>query len=329
MKNFLCSVLLGVLSVLLLAGGCAEMAVEADKPVSLLEDMGQPAMTFSFAGHQGRIFKLPDPPPNRDFVGTGGLAVFVHGAIYQPGEEYRPPSGSGGYDGNYVGIYQYSKHEKRDEYLRRREIGESKGRSDNLTVCKDYVLFERKDGMLGLYDGKKSYRGSVPWKVKYNRMVGAPNGELLMVQAPDTICLAKLEGTSIGETQVILSEARKSLEEPTALLRPIHLEGDNLFVSLSLGDNHPQMLCLFNRTGELRTCYLGKLGKAADWAVTKHYVLQVGREGDLLIFDRATGKRIFNEPLNGFRALHIYPLDGDRVLLCGGCSTYGVLALDD
>ena len=94
MKNFLCSVLLGVLSVLLLAGGCAEMAVEADKPVSLLEDMGQPALTFSFGGHQGRIFKLPDPPPNRDFVGTGGLAVFVHGAIYQPGEEYRPPSGS-------------------------------------------------------------------------------------------------------------------------------------------------------------------------------------------------------------------------------------------
>ena len=78
MKNFLCSVLLGALSVSLLAGGCAEMAVEADKPVSLLEDMGQPTLAFSFAGHQGRIFKLPDPPPNRDFVGTGGLAVFAH-----------------------------------------------------------------------------------------------------------------------------------------------------------------------------------------------------------------------------------------------------------
>ena len=329
MKNILFSVLLGVISISLLAGGQAEMAVEADKPVSLLENMGQPVMTFSFAGHQGRIFKLSDPPPNRDFVGTGSLAVFAHGAIYQQGEEYRPPLDSDDYNDNYVGLYQYSKPKKEDTYLVRREIGEMTSRRDNLTVCKDYVLFGRKDGMLGLYDGKKSYKGSVPWKVEYHGMVGAPNGELLMVRAPDTICLAKLEGTSIGETQVILSEVRKKLEEPTALLRPIHLEGDNLFVSLSLGENHPQMLCLFNRTGELRTCYLGKLGKAADWAVTKHYVLQVGREGDLLIFDRASGKRIFNEPLNGFRALHIYPLDGDRVLLCGGCSTYGVLALDD
>ena len=329
MKNFLCGVLLGLLAVSLLAGSHVGKAAEADKPFSLLEDMGQPVMTFSFAGHQGRIFKLADPSPNRDFVGTGNLAVFAHGAIYQQGEEYRPPLDSDDYNGNYVGLYQYSKPKKEDTYLVRREIGEMMNRKDNLTVCKDYVLFGRKDGMLGLYDGKKSYKGSVPWKVEYHGMVGAPNGELLMVRAPDTICLAKLEGTSIGETQVILSEARKSLEEPTALLRPIHLEGDNLFVSLSLGDNHPQMLCLFNRTGELRTCYLGKLGKAADWAVTKHYVLQVGREGDLLIFDRATGKRIFNEPINGFRALHVYPLDGDRVLLCGGCSAYGVLALAD
>ena len=326
--------MVGIASVSLWAGFQQEVNAGVTKSVQetkvpaydVLEVTGKPALTFSFAGHKGRVFALEGPTMSRDFVYAGNRIVFAQGAIFRHGSEYRPPQ-EGMEDEPWSELYRMPLEGNKVQL--RKKIEDSDAGKDDIAVCGGYVLFQCvRDGMLALYDGQEVYQGVAPWKEEYHGMVGTPNGELLLVRQPDTICLAKLEGKVISEPQEILAHARKVLEEPAAVLSPVFLDDKELFVSLSLGEKFPRMLCSFDRKGELLTCYLGRNGKNTSWAVTEHYVLQAGRDEGLIIFDRATGKRLFAEKIKDFYPSYLYGLEGDKVLMSGGCAEYSLMELE-
>ena len=146
---------------------------------STLEIDGEPDMIFPFDGGQGRIYTIEGPAADRDFVFLGERIVYAHGAIYRHGEGYRPPKDGKPDIDDWQELYEMPVKDR--EIHGRFGIEPSKGsgaeKGYNLAACGGYVLFERsKDGLLGLYDGKKSYMGTGPWKEEYCGMVGTSEG---------------------------------------------------------------------------------------------------------------------------------------------------------
>ena len=99
-----------------------------------------------------------------------------------------------------------------------------------------------------------------------------------MVRSPDTVCIGKLAGTSIAEVREIVPHALEALQLSKGALRPVRLNEDELFVSVSQGDKAGEMLCCFDREGQLLACCEGDYGGKADWAVTENYILQSSGE---------------------------------------------------
>ena len=284
-----------------------------------LETEGEPDMTFSFDGGHGSIYTIDGPAADRDFVFLGERIVYAHGAIYRHGEGYRPPKDGKQDTDDWQELYELPVKERKikGRFGIEASIGSGAESGYNLASCGGYVLFERsKDGMLGLYDGKRSYVGTVPWQKEYSGMVGTAGGELLMVRSPDTICIGKLAGAAISEVRDVVPHALDELQLSQAALRPVRLNEDELFVSVSQGDGTGEKLCCFDREGDLLACYEGDYSNKTDWAVTENYVLQSSGD-NLSIYKLTTGKKLFAGTLKDLHVKCMYTLDGDRVLVCG------------
>ena len=292
---------------------------------------GEPDMVFPFDWGQGRIYTIEGPAADRDFVFLGERIVYAHGAIYRHGEGYRPPKDGKPDLDDWQELYELPVKDRKihGRFGIESSRGSGAEKGYNLAACGGYVLFERsKDGLLGLYDGKKSYMGTGPWKEEYCGMVGTAEGELLMVRSPDTVCIGKLAGTSIGEVREVVPHALEALQLSKGALRPVRLNDDEMFVSVSQGGKAGEMLCCFDREGQLLACYEGDCSGKADWAVTENYVLQSSGE-NLSIYQLTTGKKLFAGKVKDFYVKCLYALDGDRVLVCGhyGRAMFFVLEL--
>jgi hypothetical protein len=292
----------------------AEMNVD-----SRLELSGAPVAKLYFPDGKGEVLAINGPAADRDFVFLGERIVYAHGAIYRHGEGYRPPQDGKQDTDDWQELYELPVKERKIKGRFGIEASKGSGAESgyNLASCGGYVLFERsKDGMLGLYDGKRSYVGTVPWQKEYSGMVGTAGGELLMVRSPDTICIGKLAGAAISEVRDVVPHALDELQLSQAALRPVRLNEDELFVSVSQGDGTGEKLCCFDREGDLLACYEGDYSNKTDWAVTENYVLQSSGD-NLSIYKLTTGKKLFAGTLKDLHVKCMYTLDGDRVLVCG------------
>lgn len=332
------SLLAGVLSASIITGGqgqggASELIVSQESELNVdnrLELDSDPVNKFFFPEGKGRIFAINGPAADRDFAFRGKRMIYAHGAVFRHGEEYRP-SGADCDEELLDSLYRFPI--ENGSIKARWEIESSKGTGTherNLTVCKDYVLFERsEDGTMWIYDGKKAYGGKVPWKEAYNGMVGTAEGELLLVKQPDTICVARLEGMEIGEPQEIIAHAGIYVGKPETVMRPVYLDKDELFVSMPAKDGG-EALASFSRDGELIMIYDEVDIETSDWAVTDNYVLAAGSTG-LAIYERRSGVAVLtDETTKDFHAVLLHALGGDRVLFYGICENgmFGVIELE-
>lgn len=332
------SLLAGVLSASIMTG-CQGQGTDSESIASQnaemnvdsrLELSGAPVAKLYFPDGKGEVLAINGPAADRDFVFKGKRMVYAHGAVFRHGEEYRP-SGADRYEELLDSLYRFPV--ENGLIKTRWDIDRCIGtgfHERNLTVCKGYVLYERsEDGTLGIYDGKKTYGGIVPWKEEYNGMVGTPKGELLLVKQPNTICLARLDGMSISEPQEIIAHAGDSVGRPKVVMRPVYLDEDELFVSMPAKDGGEALAC-FSRDGKLIMIYDEADTVTSDWAVTDNFVLETGSTG-LAIYERRSGVAVLtDETSKDFRAVLLHALGGDRVLFCGRCGKgiLGVIELD-
>lgn len=332
------SLLAGVLSASIMTG-CQGQGAPGEPIVSQEAEMNvdngleidsEPVKKIYFPDGKARIYAIHGPAADRDFAFRGKRMVYAHGAVFRHGEEYRP-SGANCDEELLDSLYRFPV--ENGSIKARWDIESSKGTGTherNLTVCKDYVLYERsEDGTLGLYDGKRAYGGEVPWKEEYNGMVGTAEGELLLVRQPDTICLARLEGMEISEPQEIIAHAGTYVGKPEAVMRPVYLDKDELFVSVPAKDGGEALVC-FSRDGKLIRFYDEVDTETTDWAVTDDYILETGSMG-LAIYERSSGVAVLtDETQKDFHVVLLQALGGNRVLFCGICGNgiLGVIELE-
>ena len=332
------SLLAGVLSASIMTG-CQGQGAPSEPIVSQEAEMnvdnrfeldGDPVNKIYFPDGKARVFAIHGPAADRDFAFRGKRLVYGHGAVFRHGEEYRP-SGTGCDEELLDSLYRFPV--ENGSIKARWDIESSKGtgaHERNLTVCKDYVLYERsEDGTLGFYDGKRAYGGKVPWKEEYNGMVGTAEGELLLVRQPDTICLARLEGQEISEPQEIIAHAGTYLGMPEVVMRPFCLDKDELFVSMPAKDGGETLVC-FSRDGKLIRIFDEVDTETTDWAVTDNYILETGSMG-LAIYERSSEVAVLtDETQKDFHAVLLHALGGDRVLFFGICDNgiLGVIELE-
>lgn len=286
----------------------------AATPSAKLELKGEPTSTFQFGNKTAKIYELKGPAADKDFVFVGERIVYANGAIYIHGEA------SDGKGGDIEGLYKFPI--KDDTITGRELVAESDGHSDNsrnLAVSRDNVLFELKEGhKLGIYNGKKLDKSDSKWKDDYDEMVGFAEGnELLLVRSLDTICTAKQELTDIKGIKEVAANVCETLKlNDAGPLRPVYADANEMFLSCQVNaDDFTTDLFSFDKNGKFGTRYEGIKQDAADWAVTKHYILQAGSTGEMLIYERATGNRIYDSKVRNLNPQYLYSMGGDMVLI--------------
>lgn len=102
---------------------------------------------------------------------------------------------------------------------------------------------------------------------------------------------------------------------------------NELFLSTPLSfDDFTTDLVVFDKQGKLLARYGGMKNDPADWAVTKRYIIQAGRNG-MLIYDRSNGQKIFDSKVNNFKPRYLYSMGGDMILACADETKFYILDL--
>ena len=323
----------GLVSAALLAGcgggsgakGDGDPKKPAATPSAQVEMKGDPASTFQIGNKTAKIYELKGPAADKDFIFVGERVVYANGAIYLHGEA------SDGKGGDVHGLYKLPL--KGDTITGKEMVAASDGDAGdkrNLAVCRDKVLFQLKDGgKLGLYNGKSVDKSDSKWKDEYDSMVGFAEGsELLMVRGTDTVCVAKQELSDIKGVKVVVDDAKKALKLEDAVLRPVYADANELFLSTPLSfDDFTTDLVAFDKNGKFLARYSGLKNDPADWAVTKHYIVQASPASGMLIYDRSTGKKIFDSKVNGFEPHYLFSMGGDMILACVNETKFLILDL--
>ena len=159
----------------------------------------------------------------------------------------------------------------------------------------------------------------------------------------------------IKNVKVVVDDAKKVLKLEDAVLRPVYADANELFLSTPLSfENFTTDLVVFDKKGKLLARYAGlkddpadwvvtKFSRSepleealtvsvtcrpADWAVTKHYLVQASATGDVLIYDRSNGKKVFNARVNQFVPRYLYSMGGDMILACDNVTKFYILKLE-
>jgi hypothetical protein len=334
LKKAAIGLMAGLVSAALLAGcgggggnkGGDDPKKSAATPAAQVEMKGEPASTFQIGNKTAKIYALKAPAADDKFLFVGQRVVYANGAIYLHGEM------SDGKGGDVQGLYKLPL--QGDTITGKEMVAASDGDSGdqrNLAVCRDKVLFQLKDGdKLGLYNGKSLDKSDGKWKDDYDSMVGLAEGsELLMVRGTDKVCVANQELSDIKGVKVVVDEAKKALKLEDVVLRPVYADANELFLSTPLSfENFTTDLVVFDKKGKLLARYAGLKDDPADWAVTKHYLVQASATGDVLIYDRSNGKKVFNARVNQFVPRYLYSMGGDMILACDNVTKFYILKLE-
>ena len=333
LKKAAIGLMVGLVSAALLAGcggggggnkGGDDPKKPAATPSAQVEMKGEPASTFQIGSKTAKIYALKAPAADDNFIFVGERVVYANGAIYLHGEM------SDGKGGEVKGLYKLPL--QGDTITGKEMVAVSDGdEADkrNLAVCRDKVLFQLKDGnKLGLYNGKSLDKSDSKWKDEYDSMVGFAEGsELLLVRGTDTVCVANQELSDIKGVKVVVDDAKKALKLEDAVLRPVYADANELFLSTPLNfDSFATDLFAFDKNGKLLARYSG--GKEyGEWAVTKHYIVQANANNDVLIYDRSTGKKVFDSQVRDFGPRYLFSMGGDMVLACVDETKFFILDL--
>lgn len=284
----------------------------AATPSAKIELKGDPTLTFQAGKKTAKLYELKAPADFGDFNFTGQRIVYAHDGIYLRGEA-KDSKGK-----ELEGLFKMSL--KGDTLAEPEFIAESADDSDqarNLTVSRGDVIFELKEGhKIGIYNGKSLKKSDSKWKDDYDEMVGFVEGsELLLVRHLDEICTANQELSDVTGVKEAVKDARKTTKLEDAVFRPVYGDANELFVSSPLdGDDFTSALFSFDRKGKLLHRYDGLPGEG-EWAVTKQYVLQAGQDGDLAVYERESGQKIYDSKVRDLDPKHFAFLGGDTVLI--------------
>lgn len=323
----------GLVSAALLAGcgggggnkGGDDPKKPAATPSAQVEMKGEPATTFQIGDKTAKIYALKAPAADDNFLFVGQRVVYANGAIYLHGEM------SDGKGGDVQGLYKFPL--KGDAITGKEMVAASDGSAGdqrNLAVCRDKVLFQLKDGnKLGLYNGKSLDKSDGKWKDEYDSMVGFAEGnELLLVRGTDTVCTAQQELSDIKNVKVVVDNAKKALKLEDAVLTPVYADANELFLSTPLNfDSFTTDLVVFDKKGKLLARYSGIKNDPGAWAVTKRYIVQACSNSDVLVYDRSTGKKVFDAQVREFAPRYLFSLGGDMVLACADETHFFILDL--
>lgn len=310
-------------------GGGDDTKQPAATPSAKLEMKGEPTYTFQIGSKTAKLYELKGVrlkklKDNFNFIGE--RIVFANGAIYLHGEVEKA-----GKD-----VKQLFKLPLNGDTLGEPEpVAESDGEADdkrNLAVCRDKVLFKLVEGnKLALYNGKSVDKSESKWKDEYDGMVGfAETGDLLLVRSLDTICTAKQELSDIKGVKEVVKDAREVMKlKDAGPLRPVYADVNEMYLSLQTDpDGFTTDLVAFDKNGKFMNRYNGVKDRAGDWAVTKTYLVQASDEGTTLIYERATGKKIYDSKVNDFTPSYLYAVGGDMILAyCDWSDKFFVLDL--
>ncbi|MBR2216434.1 MAG: hypothetical protein IJ849_11875 [Selenomonadaceae bacterium] len=284
----------------------------AATPSAKIELKGEPTATFQFAKKTAKIYQLDEPAADKDFNFEGQRIVYAGDSIYIHGEA------SDGKGGDVQGLYKLP---LKDNKITGRELVAESDGSDgdyrNLAVSRGNVLFKLKENdKLAIYNGKSVDKSDSRWKDDYDSMVGFVEGaELLMVRDTDTICVGTQELSDITGVKVIAEDVQEKQNLEGGAMRPVYADINELFVSSPTSfDDFKTVLLSFDKNGKLIHRYEG-VG-AWDWAVTKNYVLQAGDDA-MVIYDRASGEKLYDSKVRDFAPQYLYSLGGDMVLAYG------------
>ena len=192
----------------------------------------------------------------------------------------------------------------------------------NLTVSGGNILFEQKAGgghKLGVYSGLGLGKEPDKWKDDYDEMVGSLEGDdILMVRSLDTICVGKRNLSEIKGVKEVATNVRETIKMKDAgPLRPVYIDANEMFLSCPTdSDGFTTVLLRFDRQGKLLSQYEGIKDIPDGWAVTKHYILQADDDGNMVIYNREDGKRVFDSKLRDMKPSYLAPMGDDMVLLC-------------
>ena len=332
-KKALVGLMAGLVSAALITGcgggggkGGDDPKQPAATPSAKVEMKGEPTSTFQIGSKTAKIYALKGPAADKDFIFVGERVVYANGAIYLHGES------SDGKGGDVHGLYKLPL--KGDTITGRELVANSDGDDGdkrNLAVCRDKVLFKLKDGgKLALYNGKSLDKSDGKWKDEYDSMVGfAEGGELLMVRSNDVVCVAKQENSDIKGVKTVVDDAKKALKLEDAVLRPVYADANELFLSTPISfDNFTTDLVAFDKNGKFLARYGGVKNDPGDWAVTKKYLVQATANSDVLIYERATGKKVFDSQVRDFAPRYLYSMGGDMILACADETHFFILKLE-
>lgn len=319
MKRVAAGILAGLLSASLIAGctGGGGKGDDSKKPAATpsakVEMKGEPSSTFPFGNKTAKVFALEGPAAKEDFNFTGERIVFANGAIYHHGET------SDGKGGDIAGLYKLPL--KGNAITGREFVAKSDDGPDhrNLAASRGNVLFQLDEGdKLAIYDGKNITKSDSKWKDDYDAMVGFVEGDgLLLVRSLDTICTAKQELSEIKGVKEVVKDAREVLKlKDAGPMRPVYADANELFVSCQVNaDDFTTDLFAFDKNGKPGLRYAGIKEDAADWAVTKNYVVQAGKDGAILIYERKSGKKIYDAKARDLNPSYLCSMGGDMILL--------------
>lgn len=282
-------------------------------PTAKVEMPKEPTYTVPVGNKSIKIYEL-EGGLDEDFNFTGERLAFAGDCIYLHGEEEIP-----GKDEDLEGLYKLP---LQGNTLGKRELVAESPSGDehrNLTVAGDKVLFQLKEGdKLGLYNGKSLDKSDSKWKDDYDAMMGFAEGkDLLLVRSLDTICTARQELTEVTGIKEVVKDAREVLKLKDArAVRPVYADANELYVSCETdADDFTSDLFSFDKNGKPLKRFEGLKGEGGEWAVTKDYVLQASYGEAVLIYERSTGKKIYDSSLKDVH-IGIFCSAGGNLLLC-------------
>ena len=326
-KKLALCLLTGLLSATLMAGcggdkggdksSDTSSAPKNDAPIAKFELKGEPDMTFPVGSKTAKVYELKGLAADEDFDFTGRRIAFAGDAIYICGE---------GKDNNGKEVDgALYKLPIKDMKLSQKEfIAECYAEGDsgrNLTVSGGNVLFEQKaDGhKLGVYSGISLSKEPAKWKDDYDTMAGTLYGDdILMVRSLDTICVGKRDVSEIKNVKELAKNVRETVKLKDAQeLIPVYIDDNEVFLSCQTNfDDFSMVLLNFDRQGKYLRTFDGIKNDPGEWAVTKHYILQAGYGGNMVIYDRENAKKVFDSQLRDMEPTHIFPMGDDMLLMC-------------
>lgn len=165
------------------------------------------------------------------------------------------------------------------------------------------------------FDGQKAVEGGEWPGADY--IIGIAGSEKFLNNAANTINILTLADGKFSE-QVLLDDYSTISGLSDATLKPVYADGKEFYFEYEIekGDKYlPALIALDAKGKEIRR-FEGVGETWTDWGVTKNYVVKVGSEGDIQVFERASGKELGKAKAGNFHPMKLCLLKDDSLLVC-------------